>query len=241
MFTRGFHDSARSKRPVHNAAVTAETLTFNQVTSTILDMEGTSRPHRAPIHSKNRLQLANRGLATGNGCWLLDLAQGVSSPWPPESFDLSPKQDPAKVNKPKNVSLQVRDAFEDPSEPLQDKVEIVHVRALATVVQHGNPVLLLRNLSKTLEPSGYLQWDGFGSGTVSAHSPSPSISKHNADHITEIWHKFAIKLSITLPWMRSCTTLENFKKHQFAIPNDGTGDGWDGPEDFKPLLRRMIG
>ncbi len=70
-------------------------------------------------------------METGNGCWLLDLAQGVPAEWSFEDCDVSPKQYSAKAIVHNNVSAQ--DAIKGGSEQIQGNFDVVHIRAFAGI------------------------------------------------------------------------------------------------------------
>ena len=126
----------------------------------------------------------------------------------------------------------------DVPEHLHSRFDIVHIRAFAAVIKAGNPEPLLRNLIQLLKPGGYLQWDEFDSNTFSAHAPSPSTTKRNAERIIQVWHEFAKRLSLTLDWMAPGAMRGTFDQFGLLVINDTKIDRWTGPDQVKHLVRK---
>ena len=159
--------------------------------------------------------------------------------WVLEGFDISAKDYPLKENIPDNVGLEVLDAFADTPQHLVARYDIVHIRAFAAVVKHGDPGPLLRNLIKMLKPGGYLQWDEFDPGNFRSFSPSPSIEKTYSDSMISLWQRLARKLDILLSWMSPGVMAAIFEKHHLSVVNDVAHDRSSHPNQMKLLLRKV--
>ncbi|CAI6336597.1 unnamed protein product [Periconia digitata] len=126
--------------------------------------------------SSEQIRIADLGC--GNGVWLTSLATDPA--WQTKTvsfhgFDIQRTHYPAATNLPANVTLGYMDVFaEDIPQEHIGVYDVVHVRAFASVVKHGDPVPVLTTSFKMLKPGGYLQWDDLDAGTFHAILPGSS-------------------------------------------------------------------
>ena len=90
--------------------------------------------------------------------WLIELARQVPDSCQLEGFDISSDQLSASNLLPRNLSLHKNNCFDEVPPELVGKFDVVHVRALAVVVQKGDPNPLLRSLRRMLSaPSLFIE------------------------------------------------------------------------------------
>ena len=92
------------------------------------------------LDGKSDVSIADIG--TGTAIWTLQLAEqypGVSF----TGFDISNAQYPHPSTLPSNVSLRIWDVHTEPPMEIQGKFDIVHLRALISVVPEGDPSSVL--------------------------------------------------------------------------------------------------
>lgn len=88
-------------------------------------------------------------IGTGTVIWALQLAEqypGVSF----TGFDISDAQYPHPSTLPSNVSLGIWDVHTEPPTEMHGKFDIVHMRALVSVVPEGHPSPVLNRCLKLL-------------------------------------------------------------------------------------------
>lgn len=100
-----------------------------------------------PAKDEN-LKIADVG--TGNAVWLMELLPHIPASTQLDGFDVSADHYPAKEWLPRNVTLDLFDAFRDVPEHLIGRYDIVHIRTFAVIVRNNDPGPLLRNLIKML-------------------------------------------------------------------------------------------
>ncbi|KAL8706876.1 MAG: hypothetical protein Q9201_000145 [Fulgogasparrea decipioides] len=132
---------------------------------------------------ENEAAIADVG--TGTAIWLLDLAKSLPSTVQLDGFDISAKQYPAML--PRNVSLHVANALEDPPADRVGAYDIVHIRLFMGVVNDNNPVPLFDHCAKLLKPGGYLQWDEYDLSAQEIVSAQPSLP---TDELSEMSRGF---------------------------------------------------
>lgn len=183
-----------------------------------------------PIPAANAL-IADIG--TGTGIWSTTLAASLPSSAKIEAFDLDLAQSPPKAWTPENVSFHELDVLGDIPENLVGRFDVVHVRLLMLIVQHGNPMPLLKNLMKLVKVGGYLHWQEYdslsqklviageeGLSVEASGERAPAlenlrqrISVSTAvqqDHawVTEVHEKFAEVGGVLVKWERQWTVKE---------------------------------
>ncbi|KAI1325844.1 S-adenosyl-L-methionine-dependent methyltransferase [Xylariaceae sp. FL0255] len=115
------------------------------------------------ILSAPHIPLKVADLACGNGKWLLDLrdelaSQGISAEL--DGYDINSTVFPAPAFLPDSVRFRKVDVLSKPlPQELIGAYDIVHVRALVTVIYNANTTPLLSNILAMLKPGGWLQWE----------------------------------------------------------------------------------
>ena len=94
------------------------------------------------------LRIADVG--TGNAVWITEVLSHLPPSTQIDGFDISAEHWPAKEWLPPKVSLHLFDAFENVSEHLVGRYDIVHLRTFAIVVRNNDPTKVLKNLIKML-------------------------------------------------------------------------------------------
>ena len=83
--------------------------------------------------------------------WLLSLAKRLPSSFQLNGFDISSKQYPAAL--PKNVTLHIADALQNPPSESIGEYDVVHIRLFMGVISDNDPLPLLRHCMKLLSES----------------------------------------------------------------------------------------
>ncbi|PIA94796.1 hypothetical protein CB0940_08190 [Cercospora beticola] len=125
-------------------------------------------------------------VATGNGCWLLDVASNLPEPYNLHGFDISLDQVPVTTQDPTSFStirFHTWDIFKDPPKPFVGAFDILHTRLITVVFRENEQVIpIIENLKKLLKPGGYLQWEevdntGFHVIPNAKGTPSPAMEE----------------------------------------------------------------
>lgn len=103
-------------------------------------------------------------IACGNGAWMLDLARRYPNAVL-EGFDITSAHFPNEGFLPENIKFHVWDAFADVPESFVGAFDVVHLRALFSLIKDNNVAPVLMNAKKMLKPGGYIQWDEADSST----------------------------------------------------------------------------
>ncbi|RAH60898.1 hypothetical protein BO85DRAFT_435230 [Aspergillus piperis CBS 112811] len=98
-------------------------------------------------------------VGTGNGIWFFDLAPSMPPSVQLHGFDISEAQYPPKHMWPRNVKLELLDAFKNVPPTLVGQYDVVHVRMWASNIRDGNTRPLISHLQQLLRPGGYIQWE----------------------------------------------------------------------------------
>jgi len=120
-------------------------------------------------------------VAAGTGMWLIDVARELPMAQL-DGFDNNLAQAPHSKWLPPSITMHYWNIFDDLPDDLIGKYDIVHVRLLVLVIEHGNPKPVIRNLFKMLKPGGYLQWDELDCVNmhvkkVDPKAPAPALEK----------------------------------------------------------------
>lgn len=82
--------------------------------------------------------------------WLFDLAPSMSPSVQLHGFDISEAQYPPKHMWPRNVKLELLDAFKNVPPTLVGQYDVVHVRMWASNIRDGNTGPLISHLQQLL-------------------------------------------------------------------------------------------
>ncbi|EMR71188.1 putative umta methyltransferase family protein [Eutypa lata UCREL1] len=148
-------------------------------------------PHvQAAVEGAKELRVADLGC--GNGIWLSDLdgylsKKGVSAKL--DGYDVNPINFPAPPFLPETVTLNKLNVFTKPlPEELIGAYDIVHVRALVSVILNSDLTPLLSTALALLKPGGWLQWEESRADTYFVEAPSPEVSTNSLNTIIQILH-----------------------------------------------------
>jgi SAM-dependent methyltransferase len=105
-------------------------------------------------------------LACGNGVWLTDLhdelsKKNISSAVAKfDGYDINDINFPARAFLPSSVTFKKLDLFtKDLPKELLGAYDIVHIRALSSIIINNDTKPLLSVIQSMLKPGGWLQWD----------------------------------------------------------------------------------
>ncbi|KAI0836037.1 hypothetical protein F5Y06DRAFT_116402 [Hypoxylon sp. FL0890] len=135
-------------------------------------------------------QLKVADLGCGNGVWLNDLhseftKKGISAQL--DGYDVNPTNFPPPAFLPESVTLTKLDIFAKPlPEEMVGAYDIVHFRALSSLILNSNLTPLLSTALALLKPGGWLQWEESRADTYVIQSPSPEISTSACETIVQI-------------------------------------------------------
>ena len=96
-------------------------------------------------------------VACGNALWLVDLSSKLPSTTSLHGFDISTDMLPHNEWLPNNVKLSQWNVFDDPPSDYLGTFDLIHVRALATILRDANIASFIDNMFKLLKPGGDLQ------------------------------------------------------------------------------------
>ncbi|KAK0507180.1 hypothetical protein JMJ35_010218 [Cladonia borealis] len=125
-------------------------------------------------------KIADVGTGTGY-IWFLSLAKRLPSSFQLNGFDISSKQYPAVL--PKNVTLQIADALQNPPSESIGEYDVVHIRLFMGVISDNDPLPLLRHFFA--EPGGYIQWEEYDLSAQKVISSQPSSPTKNLAEMSE--------------------------------------------------------
>ncbi|KAI0181066.1 hypothetical protein GGR52DRAFT_583516 [Hypoxylon sp. FL1284] len=128
-----------------------------------------------------------------------DLAcgNGTASTFNPVNFP-----DPAHL--PASVSLKQLDILAKPlPAELSGVYDVVHIRALGSIISNGDITPVLSVASEILKPGGFLQWEECRGDRFVAESPSPQVSKISCDTITHMLAKRLEVMNVRHDWMEA--------------------------------------
>ncbi|KAJ3572599.1 hypothetical protein NPX13_g4996 [Xylaria arbuscula] len=129
-------------------------------------------------------------LACGNGIWLTELHSHLASnniPAQLDGFDVNPIYFPDAAYRPPNVTLKKLDILAKPL-PIEliGVYDVVHIRALGSVIPTADLSPVLTVVFELLKPGGYIQWDESRGDRFIVESPSPQIPKVHCDTLVHV-------------------------------------------------------
>ncbi|KAI1086721.1 hypothetical protein F5B19DRAFT_478075 [Rostrohypoxylon terebratum] len=143
---------------------------------------------QASISGRKELKVADLGC--GNGAWLNDLDhelsnKGISAQL--DGFDVNPVNFPAPTFLPASVTLKKLDILAKPlPEELISTYDIVHARALTSIIVNQDLGPILSTALALLKPGGWLQWEESRADTYFVQPPTPEISTTACDTIVHL-------------------------------------------------------
>ncbi|KAI0886713.1 uncharacterized protein GGS22DRAFT_116820 [Annulohypoxylon maeteangense] len=129
-------------------------------------------------------------LGCGNGVWLNDLdrelsSKGVSAQL--DGYDIHPTNFLAPAFLPPSVTLKKLDILARPlPEDIIGTYDIVHARALTSIVVKSDLAPILSTALALLKPGGWLQWEESRADTYFIEPPAPEISTSACDTIVQL-------------------------------------------------------
>ena len=131
-------------------------------------------------------------LGCGNGAWLCDLAtwlaarggDAVSAQL--DGYDINATNFPAAAFLPARVTLTQRDVLAAIPHQLRGVYDVVHVRAFASVIAHGDTAPLLTAARALLKPGGWLQWEESRADTYHVAAPSADTPTAACDRVVAL-------------------------------------------------------
>jgi len=141
-------------------------------------------------------------VATGNGIWLLDVANDLPETAKLDGFDISLDQCPPSTWLPANTHLHTWDVFKEPPEEFCEAFDVVHIRLITVAIKDNDPRPVLANLRKLLKPGGYLQWDEADSVNWTVKSTQPDVATDNVSRLFQ-------QLCGSHDWKRNMTDILN--------------------------------
>ncbi|KAI2463722.1 hypothetical protein F4781DRAFT_415748 [Annulohypoxylon bovei var. microspora] len=135
-------------------------------------------------------QLKVADLGCGNGIWLNDLdrelsSKGISAQL--DGYDVNPINFPAPAFLPSSVTLKKLDILAKPlPADMIGVYDIVHARALTSIVVNSDLTPVLSTALALLKPGGWIQWEESRADRYFVQPPSPEISTTACDTIVHL-------------------------------------------------------
>ncbi|KAI1459775.1 hypothetical protein F4805DRAFT_420241 [Annulohypoxylon moriforme] len=140
-----------------------------------------------------RKDLKVTDIGCGNGVWLSDLerelsGKGISAQL--DGYDIHPVNFPAPEFLPRSVTLKQLDILARPlPEEMVGAYDIVHIRALASIIVKSDVAPVLSTAQALLKPGGWLQWEESRADKWTIQAPTPEISTTACNTISHILKK----------------------------------------------------
>ncbi|KAK9772557.1 putative Methyltransferase domain-containing protein [Seiridium cardinale] len=128
-------------------------------------------------------------LACGNGIWLSDLARHLESQgranFQLDGYDVNPINFPPAHLLPAYLQFKELDVVAPFPEELVGAYDVVHIRALVSIVPNDDPSHILNQALSLLKPGGWLQWEEARADSWTTQAP-PGVSKTSTDIIVQL-------------------------------------------------------
>ncbi|KAI1207692.1 uncharacterized protein F4807DRAFT_434246 [Annulohypoxylon truncatum] len=137
-----------------------------------------------------RKELKVADLGCGNGAWLNDLydelsSKGISAQL--DGYDINPINFPASAFLPPSVTLKKLDILAKPlPADMVGAYDIVHARALTSIIVGSDLSPVLSAALALLKPGGWLQWEESRADTWVVQPPAPDVSTTACDTIAHM-------------------------------------------------------
>ncbi|KEY73478.1 hypothetical protein S7711_07502 [Stachybotrys chartarum IBT 7711] len=179
-----------------------------------------------PPHILNELnESANprvADVATGNGIWLLSLADILSPQAELYGFDLDPLKFPSSITPVANTTFQQQDVLLPFPTELQATFDLVHVRLLFFGLKINDWDIAIRNMAKLLKPGGWILWEEIGQMSVRAFPPSSAFEEWWRAHMMHGVKNGRDPIQLRIPY----TLLNKFKSADLINCDDKIWFTW---------------